>query len=251
MTMPTPHDTTAANANPIAAPALPVLVSWSGGKDSTWMLARLLDDPGVQVIGLLTSVSTVYDRVSIHGVRRSILRRQADALGLPLFEVTLGATSSNEDYEAAFARGLAMVQAAHPTCATIAFGDLFLEDVRAWRDALVARHGWQALYPLWGEPTPALAQAFVTAGYDAWLSCVDTTQLDASFVGRRYDAALLAALPPGVDPCGERGEFHTCVVNGPIFRAAIPVMTGERVLREERFAYSDLVETDRPPATAP
>lgn len=220
----------------------PVAVSWSGGKDSTLMLEALLDDPQFDVVALLTTVSSAYDRISIHGVRRSILHRQARALRLPLVEVTLGATSSNEDYEAAFAQGLAELSRAHPGLGTMAFGDLFLEDVRAYREALLARHGWRGVYPLWERPTDALAQHFVARGYEAYLSCVDTEQLDAAFVGRRYDAELLRELPASCDPCGERGEFHTCVVAGPIYEGRIAVQTGERVLRESRFAYCDLVE---------
>lgn len=220
----------------------PLAVSWSGGKDSTLMLETVLDDPAFEVVALLTSVSSAYDRVSIHGVRRSILRRQAASLGLPLHEVTLSATSSNDDYEAAFARGLDELQRSYPGVQTMAFGDLFLEDVRAYREQLLARHGWRGVYPLWERPTDTLAAYFVQRGYEAYLSCVDTQQLDERFVGMRYDAALLAALPATCDPCGERGEFHTCVVAGPIYRDRIAVETGERVLREARFAYCDLVE---------
>lgn len=205
------------------------------------MLERLLADPSIDVVALLTTVSTAYDRISIHGVRRSILRKQAESIGLPLFEVALGATSSNDDYERAFAAGLETVRAAYPQVGTIAFGDLFLEDVRNYRETLLARLGWSGLYPLWGEATAPLAQYFVTHGFRAILSCVDTTQLDAKFAGREYDAALLADLPSSVDPCGERGEFHTCVVDGPIFHTPISVTLGERVLRENRFQYCDLI----------
>ncbi len=219
-----------------------VVVSWSGGKDSSMMLERLLADPTIQVVALLTTVSTAYDRISIHGVRRSILRKQADSIGVPLFEVALGATSSNDDYERAFATGLEMVLAAHPEARTIAFGDLFLEDVRNYREVLLARLGWTGLYPLWDEATAPLAHYFVTRGFRAILSCVDTTQLDAGFAGREFNAELLSELPPTVDPCGERGEFHTCVIDGPIFREPIDVSLGERVLREERFQYCDLID---------
>ncbi len=220
----------------------PVVVSWSGGKDSTLLLERLLHDEHVVVRALLTTVSTVYDRVSIHGVRRSILRAQAASLGLPLYEVALGAHASNEDYEAAFARGGQQLEAAYPDTRCLAFGDLFLEDVRAYREALLARLGWRGVYPLWGEDTAALARTFVRRGYEATITCVDTQQLDGAFAGRRYDDALLDALPATVDPCGERGEFHTCVTGGPIFDHPIAVATGERVLRDERFQYCDLVE---------
>ena len=231
-------------------PAIAVVVSWSGGKDSTLMLERLLANRNVEVRALVTTVSTVYDRVSIHGVRRSILRAQAHSLGLPLHEIRLGAQSSNDDYERAFADGLRELTLAYPDTRCMAYGDLFLEDVRAYRDALLARHGWRGAYPLWGENTAALAQYFVQAGYVATLTCVDTQQLDASFAGRAYDALLLDALPPSVDPCGERGEFHTCVTAGPIYRLAIPVDTGEQVLRDNRFQYCDLVLRE-PDGTTP
>lgn len=228
---------------------LPVIVSWSGGKDSTLMLERLLGDSGKAVRALVTTVSAVYDRISIHGVRRSILRAQAASLGLPLHEVALGATSSNDDYETAFAAGLRELEQAYPDTRTMAFGDLFLEDVRQYREALLGRHAWIGLYPLWGEATAPLARHFVERGYVATLTCVDTQQLDGRFAGMRYDDALLDALPATVDPCGERGEFHTCVTAGPIFTTPIAVHTGERVLRDERFQYCDLLET-APLATA-
>lgn len=206
------------------------------------MVERLLADDTVALKGLVTTVSTVYDRISIHGVRRSILRKQAESLALPLFEVQLGAQSSNDDYEHAFHTGLLAVQHTFPDVRTMAFGDLFLEDVRNYREALLARVGWTGRYPLWHEPTPQLATYFVQRGYEAILTCVDTQQLDATFAGRTYDTALLEALPDSVDPCGERGEFHTCVVAGPIFRQRIAVTTGEQILRENRFQYCDLLD---------
>lgn len=231
---------TTASAN--AQQQLPVVVSWSGGKDSTLMLERLLADPQVAVRALLTTISAAYDRVSIHGVRRSILRAQAESLGLPLHELSLGAQSSNDDYEQAFSRGLRELEQAYPDVRCMAFGDLFLEDVRHYREAMLARHGWTGLYPLWGEATATLARYFVRRGYVATLTCVDTEQLDGAFAGRVYDDALLDELPAAVDPCGERGEFHTCVTAGPIYRQAIAVVTGERVLRDDRFQFCDLVE---------
>jgi uncharacterized protein (TIGR00290 family) len=224
-----------------AAHATPVIVSWSGGKDSTLMLERLLADRHYVVTALMTTVSSAYDRVSIHGVRRSILHAQAKSLALPLHEVALDAVSSNEAYEAAFADGLQRLQDAYPAVRTMAFGDLFLEDVRSYREALLERHGWRGVYPLWGEGTAALARQFVDLGYVATLTCVDTDQLDGAFAGRVYDDTLLDELPASCDPCGERGEFHTCVTAGPIFRTPIVVTPGERVLREARFQYCDLV----------
>lgn len=220
-----------------------VVVSWSGGKDSTLMLERLLGTPDVHVKALVTTVSTVYDRISIHGVRRSILRAQAESLGLPLHEIAIGANVTNDDYEAAFVRGLTELEGAYPDTRCMAFGDLFLEDVRNYREALLARCGWSGRYPLWGESTAILARYFVQRGYVATLSCVDTQQLDGAYAGRTYDDALLDSLPATVDPCGEKGEFHTCVTAGPIYARPIAVQIGERVLRENRFQYCDLIDT--------
>jgi uncharacterized protein (TIGR00290 family) len=231
----------------MSATATSVLLAWSGGKDSTLALERLLADPRWRVAALVTTVTSGYDRIAIHGVRRSILRRQTDALGLPLIEAEIPPQSSNDTYESAFADALARARAANGDAVdAIAFGDLFLADVRAYREAMLARFGWRGVFPLWGEDTSRLARHFIARGYRAILSCVDTAQLDASFCGRDFDATLLADLPAGVDPCGEHGEFHTCVQAGPIFRDPIALERGERVLRDERFQYVDLIESDAP-----
>jgi uncharacterized protein (TIGR00290 family) len=191
-------------------------------------------------------VTAGYDRVSIHGVRRGLLHAQGNALGLPVEEVVLQPRCSNADYEAAFIAGLERIRAAHPGARRIAFGDLFLEDVRAYREELVARAGWEPVFPLWGLDTKALAARFVASGYRAHLVCVDTTQLAADFAGAQFTDEMLARLPASVDPCGERGEFHTFVSAGPIFSHPIPVTLGEVVLREGRFAYADLLEGPHP-----
>jgi uncharacterized protein (TIGR00290 family) len=226
----------------MAAPApTPIVVAWSGGKDSTLVLGALLADPAWRVVALVTTVTRALDRISIHGVRRGLLERQADALGLPLEIAWLDAPSSNAHYASAWADALARVEHAHGPVRHIAYGDLFLEDVRAWRDAQCAALGWTAVYPLWGRDTAALAREFLQTGHDAVLTCVDTEQLDAAFSGRHYDAALLADLPPDVDPCGERGEFHTFVWNAPIFAAPIAVQLGARARRDARFEYTDLL----------
>ena len=220
-----------------------VLLSWSGGKDSALALAALRSDPAIEVVGLLTSVTSGYDRISIHGVRRELLHAQARALGLPVYEIVLEPSCSNDEYEAAFHAGLASARARHPEISAVAFGDLFLEDVRAYRERLMSGTGLRPLFPLWGKPTAALAAQCIASGFAARLVCVDTTQLEGEFAGRAYDRALLADLPPAVDPCGERGEFHTFVSNGPGFDAAVEYAVGEIVRRDERFVYCDLVPT--------
>ncbi|MEO8580800.1 MAG: ATP-binding protein, partial [Gemmatimonadales bacterium] len=214
-----------------------VVLSWSGGKDSALALVALSRDPEVEVIGLLTSVTSGYDRISVHGVRRSMLEAQVERLGLPLFEVSLTPGCTNDEYEAAFRTALEEIRRELPDVRHIAFGDLFLEDVRAYRERLLAGSGFDPLFPIWGLDTASLARRFIADGFSARLVCVDTTQLDATFAGRAFDEQLLADLPPTVDPCGERGEFHTFVSGGPPFNDAIPYRVGETVLREGRFMF--------------
>ena len=219
---------------------LPVVLAWSGGKDSSLALAALRADPAVEVVALLTTVTGDYDRISMHGVRRGILEAQVAELGLPLVEATIPPAATNAIYEAAFSSALDVVRELRPGVRHIAFGDLFLADVRAYREQLMARLGWEPVFPLWGKDTARLAHSFVAAGYRAILTCVDTTQLAAEFAGREFDARLLDELPASVDPCGERGEFHTCVYAGPIFRRPLALHRGERVRRDGRFEYCDL-----------
>lgn len=220
----------------------PIVLSWSGGKDSCLALAALQADPDLEVVGLLTSVTRGYDRISIHGVRRTLLEAQARAVRLPLHEIVIEPQCTNAAYEAAFRTGAEQLRARYPTLERLAFGDLFLSDVREYRERLVASVGLTAHFPLWGLDTGALAERFVALGYRACLVCVDTTQVASSFAGRSFDTALLAELPESADPCGERGEFHTFVSDGPMFAAPVPYQIGEVVMREERFAYCDLVE---------
>ena len=219
----------------------PVVLSWSGGKDSSLTLAALRRDPRYEVVALITSVTRGYDRVSIHGVRRVLLEEQAIAAGLPLVEIELDPHSSNDAYEAAFNQTLGRLRVQFPAATTIAFGDLFLEDVRAYRERLLSNTGFTPLFPIWARDTRALAEEFIDAGFVADLVCVDTQQLAADFAGRRFDRALLADLPPTVDPCGERGEFHTFVSAGPVFDRPIAIAHGDVVLRDGRFAYCDLL----------
>ncbi|MEP6551495.1 MAG: ATP-binding protein [Gemmatimonadales bacterium] len=217
-----------------------VVLSWSGGKDSALALVALSRDPEVEVIGLLTSVTSGYDRISVHGVRRSMLEAQVERLGLPLFELSLTPGCTNDEYEAAFRMALEEIRRELPDVRHIAFGDLFLEDVRGYRERLLAGSGFDPLFPIWGLDTASLARRFIADGFSARLVCVDTTQLDATFAGRAFDEQLLADLPPTVDPCGERGEFHTFVSGGPPFKDAIPYRVGETVLREGRFMFCDI-----------
>lgn len=203
-------------------------------------LDALFRDPEVEVVGLLTSVTSTYDRVSVHGVRRSMLEAQVERLDLPLFEISLIPNCSNEAYEAAFHAALDEIRRERPDVARIAFGDLFLEDVRAYRVRLLAGSGCEPLFPIWGLDTANLARRFIADGFAARLVCVDTTQLDAAFAGRLFDEQLLADLPATADPCGERGEFHTFVSNGPQFREPISYRVGQTVLRDDRFMFCDI-----------
>jgi len=198
----------------------------------------------VAVVALVTTMTRDYDRISMHGVRRAVLDAQVAALGLPLVEAMIPAAASNVVYEEALADALTVLRQQHPDVRHLAFGDLFLEDVRAYRERLLPPLGWTPVFPLWGRNTAALARDFVGAGYRAIVTCVDTTQLGAEFAGRDFDAALLAELPVTVDPCGERGEFHTCVYAGPIFRQPLAIQPGARVRRDGRFEYCDLTLLD-------
>ena len=219
----------------------PVVLSWSGGKDSALALAELQRSDDFEPVALLTSVTRGYDRISVHGVRRALLEAQARSIGLPLVEISLDPNSSNDAYEAAFHSALEEIHAHWPHVKHVAFGDLFLEDVRAYRERLLASSGFEPVFPIWGIDTADLARQFIDAGYSARLVCVDTTQLDQNFAGRDFDLALLTDLPQSADPCGERGEFHTFVSNGPMFAIPVACSSGEKVLRENRFMYCDLV----------
>ena len=216
---------------------LAVLHSWSGGKDSCLALAELLADDTRSVAALLTTVTEGYDRVSMHGVRLTLLRRQADALGVPLHVVTIPQNATNAVYEARMEAAFERFRALGVT--TIAFGDLFLLDVRRYREEWLARTGMTPLFPLWHRDTRDLARQFIDQGYTAVLTCVDTRVLDRSYAGRTFDHALLADLPPTVDPCGENGEFHTFVSGGPIFQREILLSRGE-VVQRDAWCFCDL-----------
>jgi uncharacterized protein (TIGR00290 family) len=217
-----------------------VLLSWSSGKDSAWTL-HVLRLQGLAPAALLTSLNEAADRVAMHGVRHSLLLAQARETGLPLMIVNLPHPCANEVYEQRMAEAVA--RAIEQGFTHVAFGDLFLEDVRRYREDRLAGIGLSPLFPLWGKPTDALGREMIDAGLEAYITCVDTRALPASFAGRSYDEALLRELPSGVDPCGERGEFHTCVVGGPMFDRRIDVSPGEIVHRGE-FVFCDLLTND-------
>ena len=215
-----------------------VLLSWSSGKDSAWALHVLRKDPQVEVVGLLTTVNTTHGRVAMHSTRLELLRAQAQALGLPLHIVPLPWPCSNEVYEAAMRK--AIEDALEHGVTHIAFGDLFLEDVRAYRVKQLEGSGLEPLFPIWHEPTGPLARRMIDAGLQAFITCIDPKKLPRSFAGRRFDHALLDELPQGVDPCGENGEFHTCVLAGPMFREPLHAAVGETVERDG-FVFVDLL----------
>jgi uncharacterized protein (TIGR00290 family) len=215
-----------------------ILLSWSSGKDSAWTLHVLRQQSEYEIAGLLTTFNQEADRVAMHGVRRSLVEQQAAAAGLPLWSIPLPWPCSNEQYEGLMTNACA--KAVAEGMEAIAFGDLFLEDVRAYRVKQMAGTGLEPLFPVWGEPTDRLAHEMVASGVKAILTCVDTSKLEADFAGRRFDADLLAELPTGIDPCGENGEFHSFVYAGPMFNSAIDVIAGETVVRD-KFAFADLI----------
>jgi uncharacterized protein (TIGR00290 family) len=218
-------------------------MSWSSGKDSTFALQSLA--PGIEVTKLLVTVNEEVDRVAMHAVRRSLLEQQADRLGLPLHVVPIPSPCPNEVYEARM--GEAMDVAVREGVRAMVFGDLFLEDIRLYRERALASTGIEAVFPLWSRPTDELAHQMVAAGVRAVLTCVDPAQLSPSFVGRPFDEDLLHDLPAGVDPCGERGEFHTFVWDAPSFSSPIPIHTGERVSRDG-FEFCDVLPGEPAPS---
>jgi len=218
-----------------------ILVSWSGGKDAAWTLHALRGSAEYDVVGLITTVTEGFERIAMHGIRRDILHAQAEAVGLPVIEARLPQRADNATYETVFTNALDTARLRWPGVAQIAFGDLHLADVKAYRDALCARLDWTPVYPLFGSDTKVLANEMLAGGLRATLCCVDTRQLDARHAGREFDAQLLAELPATVDPCGENGEFHTCVHAGPMFARRLNLTCGETVLRDARFAFCDLL----------
>jgi uncharacterized protein (TIGR00290 family) len=216
----------------------PILFCWSGGKDSAMALHTLLAQKHYRITSLLTTVTEGYERISMHGVRRELLRQQAESIGLPLHEVRIPPECSNAIYEARMKAALQTHLA--NGVRTVAFGDIFLEDLRAYREKNLARIGMTALFPIWKRDTRELIQFFQAQGFRSITVCVDSKVLSRRFVGRELDVAFFADLPPEVDPCGENGEFHTFVFEGPIFRRPIRVQTGEIVERDS-FLFCDLL----------
>jgi uncharacterized protein (TIGR00290 family) len=225
----------------VTQPRAKALISWSSGKDSAFALHEVRRAGTFEVVGALTTVTEPFGRVSIHGVRQEILCAQLDAAGLASMIVPIPYPCPNEIYEARI--GAAVAQAVRDGVTHIIFGDLFLEDIRAYREQKLAGTGITPVFPLWRRPTLPLAQEMIAVGLEATIATVDLKKLPANFAGRKFDAQLLADLPDGVDPCGENGEFHSCVVAGPIFSRRLAVAPGERVERDG-YAYCDLVMED-------
>ena len=238
--MPAPRMPAHPDAPPVAEP---VLMCWSGGKDSALALHAARQDPALRVTALMTTVTEGFERISMHGVRCTLLVEQAEALGLPLEQVRIPIQASNALYEEAMGRLLARYRS-HGV-ARVIFGDLFLEDIRRYRERQLAALDMRGIFPLWLKDTPQLARDFIAMGFRAILVCVDPKQLDPSFCGRDFDDRLLADLPPTADPCGERGEFHTFVYDGPIFRRPLEVARGE-VVQRDGFWFCDLACAEGP-----
>jgi uncharacterized protein (TIGR00290 family) len=214
-----------------------VALSWSSGKDSAWSLHLLRQDPAIEVVALFTTLNEQFDRVAMHAVRRELLELQAESLGLPLWTVPLPWPCSNEQYET---RMTALCQRATAEAVqTMAFGDLFLTDIRAYREKQLAGTGLEPVFPVWQIPTASLARTMIASGLRAKITCVDPRVLPAEFAGRDFDSQFLADLPPQIDPCGENGEFHSFVYDAPGFRRPIPVSVGE-IVERDGFVFADL-----------
>jgi len=216
-----------------------VLFTWSGGKDSALSLYILRKFHNYEIVSLLTSVTEDYNRISMHGVRRVLLQQQAKSLGLPLEILYITRDSSNEEYEAKMKEKL--LQYKSKGVSSVVFGDIFLEDLRKYRENNLAQIGMKGIFPIWKRDTIELAHTFIELGFKAVITCVDSQFLDGKFAGRYFDNEFLFELPPKVDPCGENGEFHTFVYDGPIFRERIRFRRGKIVLRDNRFYFRDLI----------
>jgi uncharacterized protein (TIGR00290 family) len=223
-----------------------VLLSWSSGKDSAWSLHQLRKEKNVQVVALVTSFNSTADRVAMHAVRRKLVEAQAERTGLPLWTVDLPSPCSNAEYEKRMSS--AWRRAVEQGISAVAFGDLFLTDIREYREKQLAGTGLEPLFPLWGLPTKELAREMVEGGISAKLTCVDPSKLDKSYAGRKFDLSLIESLPPGIDPCGENGEFHTFVYEAPVLTHPIRVRTGE-IVERDGFVFADVIENGCPDMT--
>jgi uncharacterized protein (TIGR00290 family) len=216
-------------------------MSWSGGKDSALALTEIKNSGRYEIAALLTTVTKDYDRISMHGVRRSLLEQQAESLGLRLEEIFITKNASNEEYESSMRDVLSKYRESGINAVVI--GDIFLEDVRKYREQKLSLLDMHGIFPIWAVETRELIARFIRAGFKAITTCVDIKVLGKEFVGRELDQAFLAELPDGVDPCGENGEYHSFVYDGPIFSRRIPITIGEKVLRENRYYFCDLIES--------
>ena len=220
-----------------------ILFTWSGGKDSALALYELQKVYNYKILALLTTITDGYDRISMHGVRNTLLEHQIESLGFPLEKIHISKDSSNEEYEVKMKNTLLRYRA--QGVSLVAFGDIFLEDLRRYREENLLKIGLKGIFPLWRRDTTALAHTFIDLGFKAVVSCIDSKCLDKSFAGRVFDKQFLSELPDNVDPCGENGEFHSFVYGGPIFKRQIPYEKGEIVLRDNRFYYCDLIPIDK------
>lgn len=216
-----------------------VILSWSGGKDSAMSLHEIQKPNNYEVSALLTTVTEDYDRISMHGVRRILLEQQAESLGLPLEKIYITKNASNDEYETKIEEKL--VEYHRKGVSSVVFGDIFLEDLRKYREGNLSKIGMKGIFPIWKRDTTELASTFMDLEFKAVVTCVDSKVLDKTFVGRMFDKQFLTDLPTGVDPCGENGEFHSFVYDGPIFREKIKFTIGEIVLRDNRFHFCDLI----------
>ncbi len=216
-----------------------MLISWSGGKDSLLALYEVQKSQDYEIVSLITTLTEDYDRVSMHGVRRTLLERQGESLGLPIHQIFLSKNASNEEYERKMKETLVEFQ--QMGVSTVVFGDIFLEDLRRYREENLSKIDMKGVFPIWKEDTTLLAHKFIDLGFNAVIACVDSEVLDRSFAGRVFDKLLLSDLPPTVDPCGENGEFHSFVYDGVLFRQGVSHTVGETVLRDNRFYFCDLI----------
>jgi len=220
-----------------------IIFAWSGGKDSAMALSELRNNKDYDVIALLTTVTEDYDRISMHGVRGALLEQQAESLGLPLEKVYITKTSSNEEYERNMKDKLTHYKGLGVSCA--AFGDIFLEDLKKYREENLSKIGVKGIFPIWKRNSAELARTFIGLGFKAIITCIDSKVLDKSFAGRVFDEQFLSELPDNVDPCGENGEFHSFVYDGPIFSKPITCEKGEVILRDNRYYFCDLIPVEK------